>query len=69
MKEVRRGVPIEGALRTRRLPVKNDEALLRNHFGSNEVEQAKHAGKVEMKKADKCLQEWSNSHRRGIDDN
>ena len=67
MKEVRRGVPIEGALRTRRLPVKNGEALLRNHFGSDEVEQAKQAGKVEMKKADKSLREWGNSHRRGID--
>ena len=67
MKEVRRGVPIAGALRTRRLPVKNGEALLRNHFGSDEVEQAKQAGKAEMKKADKSLREWGNSHRRGID--
>ena len=67
MKEVRRGVPIEGALRTRRLPVKNGEALLRNHFGSDEVQQAKQAGKVEMKKADKSLREWGNSHRCGID--
>ena len=67
MREVSRGVPIEGALRTRRLPVKKGEALLRNHFGSDEVEQAKQAGKAEMKKADKSLREWGNSHRRGID--
>ena len=69
MKEVRHGVHIEGALRTRRLPVKQGEALLRNHFGSDEVEQAKQAGKVEMKKADKSLREWGNSYRRGIDYN
>ena len=69
MKEVKRGVPIAGALRMRRLPVKNGEALLRNHFGSDEEEQAKQAGKAEMKKADKSLREWGNSHRRGVDGN
>ena len=69
MKEVRRGVTIEGALRTRQLLVKNGEALLLNHFGSDEVEQAKQAGKAEMQNADKRLREWGNSHRRGVDDN
>ena len=43
------------------------ERLRLAKFFRSKPEQAKQAGKAEMKKADKSLREWGNSHRRGID--